>query len=848
MDAAEAGAGGRAGSSADSLAEEEEEDEDEAGPGSGRSSRTSSLVSGLLTELYSAAEAAVPSGSARSRALRELQQRQSQVKYLRLKDVDELTTIKRELNYRISVQSAKLLRLLKQKDRLVQKVQKNCDIVTACLQAVSQKRWVDTKLKFTLEPSLGQNGFQQWHDALKAVARLPTGIPKEWRRKVWLTLADQYLHSIAIDWDKTMRFTFNERSNPDDDSMGIQIVKDLHRTGCSSYCGQEAEQDRVVLKRVLLAYARWNKSVGYCQGFNILAALILEVMEGNEGDALKIMIYLIDKVLPDSYFVNNLRALSVDMAVFRDLLRMKLPELSQHLDTLQRAANRESGGGYEPPLTNVFTMQWFLTLFATCLPNHTVLKIWDSVFFEGSEIILRVALAIWAKLGEQIECCETADEFYSTMGKLTQEMLEDSLIDSNELMQTVYTMAQFPFPQLAELREKYTYNITPFPAAVKSTSFSGRLGRTRDSDEENDLDDEDSIANAIGCLGPLSGFLAPELQKYQKQMKDQNEEQSLGSSNIAELSPGAIDSCRSDYQTAFNSMMMERMTTDINALKKQYSRIKKKQQQQVHHVYIRADKGPVTNLLPSQVNHSPVINHLLLGKKMKLNNKSLKNAVIHIPSHATGKMSPIPQEDLKTKLNSPWRTHIRVHRKNIARAKGQLGYGDTVGLIDEQSESCKTSSPGAKEQASKHSDFGEREEGSLDDRTTRKADQQSSEADSTDSGTNMSMVQLKLEALELTSDSQTDVEPTSHQSSQPCLSESSTSSRDSGNLAKSPQPGNPKPQVFNPFPSVKPLRKSATARNLGLYGPTERTPTVHFPQMSRSFNKSASGSSGTRKR
>ncbi|XP_057878005.1 TBC1 domain family member 30 isoform X2 [Melospiza georgiana] len=706
---------------------------------------------------------------------------------------------------------------------------------------------VDTKLKFTLEPSLGQNGFQQWHDALKAVARLPTGIPKEWRRKVWLTLADQYLHSIAIDWDKTMRFTFNERSNPDDDSMGIQIVKDLHRTGCSSYCGQEAEQDRVVLKRVLLAYARWNKSVGYCQGFNILAALILEVMEGNEGDALKIMIYLIDKVLPDSYFVNNLRALSVDMAVFRDLLRMKLPELSQHLDTLQRAANRESGGGYEPPLTNVFTMQWFLTLFATCLPNHTVLKIWDSVFFEGSEIILRVALAIWAKLGEQIECCETADEFYSTMGKLTQEMLEDSLIDSNELMQTVYTMAQFPFPQLAELREKYTYNITPFPAAVKSTSFSG-LGRTRDSDEENDLDDEDSIANAIGCLGPLSGFLAPELQKYQKQMKDQNEEQSLGSSNIAELSPGAIDSCRSDYQTAFNSMMMERMTTDINALKKQYSRIKKKQQQQVHHVYIRADKGPVTSLLPSQVNHSPVINHLLLGKKMKLNNKSLKNAVIHIPSHATGKMSPIPQEDLKTKLNSPWRTHIRVHRKNIARAKGQLGYGDTVGLIDEQSESCKTNSPGAKEEASKHSDFGEREEGGLDDRTTRKAEQQSSEADSMDSGTNMSMVQLKLEALELTSDTQTDVEPTSHRSSQPCLSESSTSSRDSGNLAKSPQPGNPKPQVFNPFPSVKPLRKSATARNLGLYGPTERTPTVHFPQMSRSFNKSASGSSGTRKR
>lgn len=66
------------------------------------------------------------------------------------------------------------------------------------------------------------------------------------------------------------------------------LLQDLHRTGCSSYCGQEAEQDRVVLKRVLLAYARWNKTVGYCQGFNVLAALILEVTEGNEGDALKV--------------------------------------------------------------------------------------------------------------------------------------------------------------------------------------------------------------------------------------------------------------------------------------------------------------------------------------------------------------------------------------------------------------------------------------------------------------------------------------------------------------------------------------------------------------------------------
>lgn len=38
-------------------------------------------------------------------------------------------------------------------------------------------------------------------------------------------------------------------------------------------------------------------------------------------------------------------------------------------------------------------------------------------------------------LFRQIECCETADEFYGTMGRLTQEMLENDLLESHELMQ-----------------------------------------------------------------------------------------------------------------------------------------------------------------------------------------------------------------------------------------------------------------------------------------------------------------------------------------------------------------------------------------------------------------------------
>ncbi|XP_056280885.1 TBC1 domain family member 30 isoform X3 [Pseudoliparis swirei] len=951
-------------------------DSDSESRGDGVRTLRSSIVDCLLVELYetyggggrrnvdswdSSTEAsgsdAFPgrsnSGSGFLQELQEKHTRRHQMNYLAPKAPEELQSIVQEVRHRTGLQSTKLLRQLRRRDRLGHKLQKNYDVITACLQAVSQKRRVDTRLKFTIEPLLGKNGFQQWYDALKAVARLPTGIPKEWRKRVWLTLADQYLHSISIDWEKTLRFAFNERSNPDDDSLGIQIVKDLHRTGCSSYSGQEGEQDRVVLKRVLLAYARWNKSVGYCQGFNVLAALILEVTEGHESDALKVMIYLIDKVLPESYFANNLQALSVDMAVFRDLLRLKLPRLSQHLHQLQKAANKEARGlappllpgSYEPPLTNVFTMQWFLTMFATCLPAATVLKIWDSVFFEGSEVLFRVAIAIWERLGERIEYCHTADEFYSTMGCLSREMLEHSLVDPPELMQEVYCMAVFPFPQLAELREKYTYNITPFPTAVKPSGSPSGVAGSWESDEDADMDDEDSVVTALGCLGPLGGLLAPELQRYHRHIKDQRGEQG----NIGELSPGAVGGgggvrggggggARAEHQAAINSMMMERMSTDIYALKKQYTRIKRRQQQQAMQLYIRTDKCPATRILPSQLNpSSSVINHLLLGRRPRAepppggaNPTSTSTATL-----PGSRPAPLPPGQ---EAGSPWRSHVRVHRKNIARARAELGFGDSGEREGDEEEEGGGMRRYEGEEERKIEE--EQEEGS-DSFKSPSPDWSVGEEAPPVETTDVSEVEVQLDSLDLeeenpeskpaarvpllppplpppassdghkesdssgserssasdrhfpsiasppphrSSSSPTSVSPGPAPSPSPTLvspgpapSPSPTLVSPGPSCSSSPSAGgfsplasssfyktsspstpslssacsssrlssSPSTPVFSPFPSVKQPRRSAAARNLGLYGPTARTPSVHFPQISRSLNRSSATGSPT---
>ena len=128
----------------------------------------------------------------------------------------------------------------------------------------------------------------------------------------------------------------------------------------------------------------------------------------NEEYALMILIYLINFILPD-FFSNNLHALAVDMTVFDQWLKIYNPELHLHLHKLQSSSSSSSSCYnnsdiiYEPPLLNVFTIQWFLTLFATCLSRSATLRVWDSLMIEGSEILFRTGLFLWSKLSMLVE-------------------------------------------------------------------------------------------------------------------------------------------------------------------------------------------------------------------------------------------------------------------------------------------------------------------------------------------------------------------------------------------------------------------------------------------------------------
>ncbi|XP_024876036.1 uncharacterized protein LOC112457311 isoform X1 [Temnothorax curvispinosus] len=594
-----------------------------------------SLVDQLLLDIYG-----IPMGDRRrsesdstASSLKTWPQHQYlQKTRLLLKRKDELQILLMTLHDHIIHTGGLLIRQLRRKDYLTAKCDKQCDIITAYLQAHSAKRIEDTKMRFSLTPQPGESGFIQWLDAMKMVAKLQGGIPPEFRKRLWLTLAERHLEQRGVDWKQAEKICFNEWSNPDDEELGIQIVKDLHRTGCSLFCGAAGRDNQAVLRRVLLGFARWNKSVGYCQGLNVLAALVLQVMDRAESSAVKVMIYLIEGVLPEGYFADNLRGLSVDMAVFRDLLRSRLPKLSKHLEALQTdAKDKATGSSYEPPLTNVFTMQWFLTLFCHCLPQEAVLRVWDLIFLEGDEVLLRTALAIWEGLSDRIMTVTSADEFYSIMGVLTREMLE--FTDTNNLIKNIVSMG--PLHGVTSLREKHRYNITPWARKLSD-----------DDDSETEEDERLAVAAAMFSMA-------------QRIKKDR------------------IPSTIGALQAMAPSSDRERLALDISTLKQQYAKLRERQRQA--HIILSAACARQT-MVPAP---STAMNHLLVGKNALV---SGKNRPLSLPSAtATSKLRPAALHSPKNRRD---RQGVTLHWKDAKRPKqraGDAGDADAIGTAFVQS-------------------------------------------------------------------------------------------------------------------------------------------------------------------
>ena len=127
------------------------------------------------------------------------------------------------------------------------------------------------------------------------------------------------------------------------------------------------------------------------------------------------------------------------------------------------------------------------------------MRIWDGLFLDGNEVLIRATIAVWKFFEAEILQTQTTDQFYQTMNAAMETMTTGSKIQEYDLVSgwfelipkisknftiilAIYSMGPFPLPGLDALRAKYNREFqTPSEDSTLSSwipRFSLRLPRS----------------------------------------------------------------------------------------------------------------------------------------------------------------------------------------------------------------------------------------------------------------------------------------------------------------------------------------------------------------------------------
>ena len=204
-------------------------------------------------------------------------------------------------------------------------------------------------------------------------SRTRKGIPDSLRGYVWQLFADK---------DKFYEKGIYEKlqSLPVKEDLEIVIIKDLDRTFplCQFFREKYGNGQRKLYK-VLSAYSKYNKRVGYVQGMGFITAVFLIYMD--EESSFFMLHSLMKKYKLEGLYFDQFPDLKKICFVFLNLQK-------RYINNIYNLFKKE---GIIPTM---YLSSWFISIFSRTLEFHVVLRVFDCFFLEGFKVIYRIALAL----------------------------------------------------------------------------------------------------------------------------------------------------------------------------------------------------------------------------------------------------------------------------------------------------------------------------------------------------------------------------------------------------------------------------------------------------------------------
>ncbi|KAL2938735.1 TBC1 domain family member 2A [Bienertia sinuspersici] len=381
------------------------------------------------------------------------------------------------INYRPSIHTRRANLTVKFQDIYGFTVEGNVDDVNV-LNEVREKVREQGKVWWALEASKGVNWYLQTHvsSTLKASLKLSNlanaitlkrlirkGIPPVLRPKIWFALSGAAKKKSTVPesyYSDLIKATDGQAT-----AATKQIDHDLPRT-FPGHSWLDTPEGHAALRRVLVGYSFRDSDVGYCQGLNYVAALLLLVMK-TEEDAFWMLAVLLENVLVNDCYTNNLSGCHVEQRVFKDLLMKKCPRIAAHLEAMEFDVS-------------LVATEWFLCLFSKSLPSETTMRVWDVLFYEGAKVLFHVALAIFKMKEDELLLAHHVGDVIHILQKTTHHMF-----DPDDLLTVAFDkIGSMTTNTISKQRKKQE------PAVMKE--LDQRLRRL------NSLNDDESFTRSIG--------------------------------------------------------------------------------------------------------------------------------------------------------------------------------------------------------------------------------------------------------------------------------------------------------------------------------------------------------------